>query len=113
MGQKTTRWLLAAVQAIIGWEWVMTGGNKLLAGIFPRGLAGTLTDLLKNTSEQEYGRLLVKYVLDPDGAKHFSATAKQVKREVVKGQRCWPGRSMAPYPVSPFTSSPGIMCALP
>src|SRR5215472_4688384 len=36
---------------------------------------------------QEYGNQPAKYVVDPDGAKHFTFTAEQVMWEVVKGQR--------------------------
>ena len=54
MGQKHTRWLLAAIQAIIGWEWLMSGGNKLLSGTFPQGLAGTLIPLLKKNPDSWY-----------------------------------------------------------
>ncbi len=41
MLNRTARYLLAAIQAIIGWEWLMSGGNKVLAGTFPQGLAGS------------------------------------------------------------------------
>lgn len=34
---------------------------------------------------QEYGGQVAKYVVDPDGAKHFTFTAKQVMWEPVKG----------------------------
>ena len=36
---------------------------------------------------QSYGGQLAKYVVDPDGAKHFTLTAKQVMWETVKGHR--------------------------
>jgi thiosulfate dehydrogenase [quinone] large subunit len=54
MSQKTTRWLLAAIQAIIGWEWLMSGGNKLLSGSFPQELAGTLTSMVKENADGWY-----------------------------------------------------------
>lgn len=44
MLQKSTRYLLAALQAILGWEWLMSGGDKLLAGTFPQGLGATLAN---------------------------------------------------------------------
>lgn len=54
MRQQPTRWLLAAIQAIIGWEWLMSGGNKLLSGTFPQGLSGTLITLLKEDPDSWY-----------------------------------------------------------
>lgn len=45
----------------------------------------TLTNVPNAT--QEYGGQPATYMLDPDGAKHFTFTAKQVMWEVVKGQR--------------------------
>jgi hypothetical protein len=32
MLHRTTLSILAALQTIIGWEWLMSGGNKLLSG---------------------------------------------------------------------------------
>lgn len=46
MLSKGTRYLLAALQAIVGYEWLVSGGNKLLSGVFPQGLAVTLTQNL-------------------------------------------------------------------
>ncbi|HZO73061.1 MAG TPA: hypothetical protein VFB60_12740 [Ktedonobacteraceae bacterium] len=42
MLHRTARYLLAAIQGIIGWEWFMSGGNKLFSGQFPQGLADIL-----------------------------------------------------------------------
>lgn len=49
---------------------------------------------------QEYGGQPATYVLDPDGAKHFTFTAKQVMWEVVKGQRvlAWTINGTVPGP---------------
>ena len=63
MSQKPARWLLAAVQAIIGWEWLMSGGNKLLSGTFPQGLAETLTSMMKNNPDSWYVAFLQHSVL--------------------------------------------------
>lgn len=63
MAQKTTRWLLAAVQAIIGWEWLMSGGNKLLSGSFPQSLAETLTGMMKNNPDGWYVSFLQHTIL--------------------------------------------------
>ncbi len=63
MSQKPARWLLAAVQAIIGWEWLMSGGNKLLSGTFPQGLAETLTSMMKNNPDNWYVAFLQQAIL--------------------------------------------------
>ena len=42
MFSKGTRYLLAALQAIAGYEWLVSGANKFLSGQFPRGLADAL-----------------------------------------------------------------------
>lgn len=63
MSQKPARWLLAAVQAIIGWEWLMSGGNKLLSGTFPQGLAETLTSMMKNNPDSWYVAFLQHSIL--------------------------------------------------
>ncbi len=63
MSQKSTRWLLAAVQAILGWEWLVSGGNKLLSGTFPQGLADTLSEMFKDNSDGWYVSLLQHMVL--------------------------------------------------
>lgn len=63
MSQKITRWLLAAVQAIVGWEWLMSGSNKLLSGTFPQGLADTLTDMMKSNPDNWYVAFLQGTIL--------------------------------------------------
>lgn len=42
MLRRATRYLLAAIQAIIGWEWIVSGSNKVLAGNFPQNFLTTL-----------------------------------------------------------------------
>lgn len=63
MSQKTTRWLLAAIQAIIGWEWLMSGSDKLLSGTFPQGLAETLAGMMKDNPDGWYVAFLQNVVL--------------------------------------------------
>lgn len=58
MLHRTARYLLAAIQGIIGWEWFMSGGNKLFSGQFPQGLAGTLNDGIKNNPNGWYVSIL-------------------------------------------------------
>ena len=63
MLQKSTRYLLAALQAIIGWEWLMSGGDKLLAGTFPQGLGATLANGIDGNPNDWYINFLQSYVL--------------------------------------------------
>ncbi len=63
MSQKAARLLLAAIQAIIGWEWLMSGGNKLLAGTFPQSLANTIASLLKDNPDGWYVSFLQQVIL--------------------------------------------------
>src|SRR5260370_3541134 len=58
MSHKTARILLAAIQAIIGWEWLMSGGNKLLFGTFPQGLANVLNTNMKDNPHAWYAAFL-------------------------------------------------------
>lgn len=54
MFSKGTRTLLALIQAIVGYEWLISGGNKVLSGQFPQGLASTLADGLKDNPNGWY-----------------------------------------------------------
>jgi hypothetical protein len=60
---RTTRYLLAAIQAIIGWEWLMSGGNKLYSGTFPQGLADALTSSFKDNPDGWYVSFLKQVIL--------------------------------------------------
>ncbi len=63
MQQKAARGLLVAIQAIVGWEWVMSGGNKVLSGTFPQGLAGALSDGLKDNPNDWYVAFLRHFII--------------------------------------------------
>lgn len=63
MLQKSTRYLLAALQGIIGWEWLMSGGDKLLAGTFPQGLGAALANGIHGNPNGWYVNFLQSYVL--------------------------------------------------
>jgi len=45
---RAARYVLAAIQLIIGWEWFVSGTNKVLSGTFPQSLLDTL-----NTGTQD------------------------------------------------------------
>jgi FtsP/CotA-like multicopper oxidase with cupredoxin domain len=63
---------------------------------------------------QEYGGQPATYVLDPDGAKHFTFTAKQVMWEVVKGQRvlAWTMNGTVPGPTIEVTAGDHVRITL-
>ncbi len=63
MLNRSTRYLLAAIEAIIGWEWLLSGANKLLSGTFPQGLADTLQDGLKNIPNGWYVHMIQAWIL--------------------------------------------------
>jgi len=54
MFSKGTRYLLAAVQAVVGYEWLVSGANKVLSGSFPQGLADALREGLKDNPNVWY-----------------------------------------------------------
>ena len=63
---------------------------------------------------QEYGNQLAHYVIDPDGAKHFTFTAEQVMWEVVKGQRvlAWTINGTVPGPMIRVTAGDHVRVTL-
>lgn len=63
MLNRAARYILAAIEAIIGWEWLMSGGNKLLSGTFPQGLADTLNEGIKNNPDGWYVSFLQQAVI--------------------------------------------------
>src|SRR2546421_10847449 len=63
MLNRSARNLLAALEAIIGWEWLMSGGNKLLAGVFPQGLADAMNSGIKDNPNSWYVSMLQTFVL--------------------------------------------------
>jgi hypothetical protein len=58
MLSRDARYLAAAVEGLIAWEWLVSGANKVLAGDFPQGLAATLGDGAKNNPNGWYVQLL-------------------------------------------------------
>lgn len=63
MLRKETRYLLAAVQALVASEWIMSGSNKLISGVFPQGLADALSEGIKNNPNLWYVSWLQAVVL--------------------------------------------------
>jgi thiosulfate dehydrogenase (quinone) large subunit len=64
MLSRTTRYLLAAIQAITGWEWVVSGSNKVLSGSFPRSLLSTLNTGIQDNPNAWYISFL-RNVVEP------------------------------------------------
>lgn len=62
MLNRASRYLLAAIQAIIGWEWIVSGSNKVLAGNFPQTLINTLNTGIQNNPNGWYVSFLQSVV---------------------------------------------------
>lgn len=63
MMHRDARYVAAALQGIVGWEWLTSGANKVLSGGFPAGLAGNLSDGLKSNPESWYVAFIRTVVL--------------------------------------------------
>ena len=68
MAHRDTRLLAAAIEGIAGWEWLISGANKVLSGGFPDGLAATLNDGIKNNPNGWYVAFLQRVILPHSGA---------------------------------------------
>ncbi|HKV59393.1 MAG TPA: hypothetical protein VJO32_13965 [Ktedonobacteraceae bacterium] len=62
MLNRATRYLLAAIQAIIGWEWIVSGSNKVLAGTFPQNFLTTLNTGIQDNPNGWYVSFLQSVV---------------------------------------------------
>lgn len=62
MLNRAARYLLAAMQAIIGWEWFVSGSNKVLSGTFPQGLVNILNNGIQNNPNAWYVSFLQNVV---------------------------------------------------
>lgn len=63
MLRKETRYLLAAIQALIAGEWIFSGSNKLVSGVFPQGLSDALSEGIKSNPNVWYVSWLQALVL--------------------------------------------------
>jgi len=63
MLNTAARRIVAALQIILGWEWLMSGFNKLFSGSFPQGLADALNDAIKGNPNGWYVGFLQSIVL--------------------------------------------------
>lgn len=64
MLNRATRYLLAAIQAIVGWEWIVSGSNKVLSGRFPQSLLNTLNTGIQGNPNAWYVSFL-QNVIEP------------------------------------------------
>ena len=60
---RAARYLLASIQLIIGWEWFVSGTNKVLSGSFPQSLLDTLNNGIQNNPNSWYVTFLQKIVV--------------------------------------------------
>ena len=60
---RAARYLLASIQLIIGWEWFVSGTNKVLSGTFPQSLLNTLNSGIQNNPNSWYVAFLQKIVV--------------------------------------------------
>ena len=60
MLNRAARYLLASIQLIIGWEWFVSGTNKVLSGTFPQSLLDTLNTGIQNNPNSWYISFLQK-----------------------------------------------------
>ncbi|HLZ21590.1 MAG TPA: hypothetical protein VKQ30_05670 [Ktedonobacterales bacterium] len=63
MVHRDARYLAAAMQGLVGWEWLVSGANKVLSGTFPSGLSNTLDASMKNNPNGWYLAILRGVVL--------------------------------------------------
>ncbi|HLJ81787.1 MAG TPA: hypothetical protein VKT52_09900 [Ktedonobacterales bacterium] len=63
MIHRDARYVAAAVQGIVGWEWLVSGTNKVLSGSFPSGLTGILQDGIKTNPNSWYVAFLQGVIL--------------------------------------------------
>lgn len=78
MLSRDARWLAAAVQVVIAWEWLVSGTNKVLSGTFPQGLASTLNDGIQNNPNGWYVSLLQGIVLPHSVAFGYAIEAAEI-----------------------------------
>ncbi len=60
---RAARYLLAAIQLIIGWEWFVSGTNKVLSGTFPQSLLDTLNSGIQGNPNSWYVSVLHNVVV--------------------------------------------------
>jgi thiosulfate dehydrogenase (quinone) large subunit len=78
MLSRDARWIAAAVQVVIAWEWLVSGVNKLLSGTFPQGLASTLNDGAQNNPNGWYVAILQGIVIPHSVAFGYAIEATEI-----------------------------------
>jgi FtsP/CotA-like multicopper oxidase with cupredoxin domain len=90
------------------------GTNTAATGSPDMGQSSTAATANVPNARQNYGNQLAKYVVEKDGAKHFTFTAQQVMWEVVKGHRvlAWTINGTVPGPMIRVTAGDHIRVTL-
>lgn len=78
MLSRDARWVAAAVQVVIAWEWLVSGTNKVLSGVFPQGLADTLHEGIQNNPNGWYVAIIERMVLPNSVAIGYFIEAAEV-----------------------------------
>lgn len=78
MLSRDARWVAAAVQVVIAWEWLVSGTNKVLSGVFPQGLADTLHEGIQNNPNGWYVAIIERMVLPNSVAVGYFIEAAEV-----------------------------------
>lgn len=63
MMSRDARYIAAAVEGVIAWEWLVSGANKLLSGAFPQGLADALKEGAQNNPNGWYVAFLQDVII--------------------------------------------------
>jgi FtsP/CotA-like multicopper oxidase with cupredoxin domain len=89
--------MVALVSFSLGASAMASNGTNTQSAAAPQTSSSSMSSMTDSTTQatpsnvpnatQEYGGQPATYAVDPDGAKHFTFTAKQVMWEVVKGHR--------------------------
>ena len=65
---RDARYIAAVVEGVIAWEWLVSGANKLLSGVFPQQLASALDDGVKSNPNGWYVSFLQDVVIPHSAA---------------------------------------------
>jgi hypothetical protein len=75
---RDARWVAAAVQGVIAWEWLVSGTNKVLLGTFPQGLGAALNEGIQQNPNGWYVSLLRRLVIAHSVAFGFLVEAAEI-----------------------------------
>lgn len=61
--QQANKWMIVALQAVFGYEWLMSGLDKILSGQFVSGLHANMQSMIPTLSSPLYADFLRRYCL--------------------------------------------------